>query len=378
MITFKIPEMTFWLGLLFCLSVQNVCCSFRSLSYGPTHLSVLDLILGAQGVPALNSPPLSSNSRDVFFFFSVSLFKTPICLLCWGPKWHYKNSFVCCDFWCSVRGPCDRSPLWWAVLLVYWSHLLPHCSDWEPSITCTGVTRELCHPPLPATHSLPPKAPLNEPKVVKVYGQPRLWRCFSVCLAGTGVLCSASLPQPCPCTALVWGGWSRAERAELLWGRVGGSGPSDTAQPRHQPGSLFSALPFLSISPLERAPGALVSLQCSRRRLQGTSCTPPTPVVPLPFCQRLCPAMVGSSSAEGPLLPWWSPAATNSSEPIVVFTDLAFTMGLHFSSHLTAGKPWPCSGRNCVFKGSFPCSFRNILVHIDFVGLKCFVFLQLL
>lgn len=56
------------LGLLFCLSVQNVSCSFRSLSYGPTHLSVLDLILGAQGVPALDSPPLSSNSRDDFFF----------------------------------------------------------------------------------------------------------------------------------------------------------------------------------------------------------------------------------------------------------------------------------------------------------------------
>lgn len=35
----------------------------------------------------------------------------------------------------------------------------------------------------------------------------------------------------------------------------------------------------------------------------------------------------------------------------------------------------------CVFKDSFPCSFRNILARLlrmDFVGLKCFVFLQLL
>lgn len=355
-------------------------CSFRFLSYGPTHLSVLaraqNWILDAQGVSALNSPPVGGNSSDGF---SVSLCKAPICVLCWSPKWHYRNSFVCCDFWCSVRGPCDRSPLSWAVLLLHWSHLL--------SDALMGAINELnlsnhalnepC-PPLPTTHSsLHPRAPLSEsPRLYKLMGSHTSRGVFRVF---AGVLSSASLTQPCPLTTLVWGGWEGQScsvgRGERLW-------PLSPNFPVPTPGTRLALLVLSRASPIQCSP--VLSCRMLGDPSSAAGGVGGDPLYPThcweaagPFWQMLCSThgwqfqCWGSTASLSDLsLPWTDLALS----PFWCLTDLAFTSPPISTAFLLVGII-------CVFKGSFPCSFRNILarlVHMDFVGLKCFVVLQLL
>lgn len=224
------------------------------------------------------------------------------------------------------------------------------------------------------------------------------------------VLSSTTLTQPCPRTTPVWDSWSRwgLGGAELLCGQGWRA-----LAPQTQPSAwalafnpvpthwtrlallVFSHAISMQSSHQEQSPcavlqNAVVSLQCSRRRLEGTSSTPSTAgtsTAPRP-CAFLADALPKPWLAIPVLrircFPGWSLPAVNrpGSESFLVFNWLGFQDGPSLL-------PSPQQANDallpveiiCVFKDSFPCSFRNILarlIRMDFVGLKCFVFLQLL
>lgn len=195
-------------------------------------------------------------------------------------------------------------------------------------------------------------------------------------MAGTGgsLLCQ---PSPAvPLHTLVWGGW---RGAELLCGQGWGAlGPQ--TQPSH---GTSLALSILSCAISVHFTPGTGSLCCGVPAVQQEKAAGHLlyPIhcweASVPFWQRLCPTMVASpvlrvlslpgalllpQKALSPLwclLTWLSPW-TSTSPPISQQANHALLLA------------------ETVFKGSFPPTFRNILVHIDFVELKCFVFLQLL
>lgn len=260
--------------------------------------------------------------------------------------------------------PCGSSPLPWAVLLVYGSHLLPGCFDWEH---WSNQPCPQCAPPLPTTRCLHPKAPLNESRGCKSLWPATCLEEFSVCLFG----CHRRFSAP--------SGAGRAERGRAaLW-----AGGERLWPLRHSPATGAAWLFALSCvipeqsSHLEQAPRAVLSLQ-------GTSCTPSAAGRHLCLSGRaFAQPMAGRSSAEAPLPPWGIFSCHKQAlSPLWCLPGLAFNMDLHFPSRLHSGQtmPLPLVETLCVQR-LFSLLFQKHLtrsVHMDLVGLKCFVFSHLL
>lgn len=382
LILLKPWRLLFWLRLLSCLPVQNTNCSFRFLSYGPTHPSVLAQTQDLIHKVFLPSFPLQSVDTPGMVFLFPCL-RLPYASCAEVPNDITKITLFAVNFGCSVRGPSDRSPLSWAVLWVYWSHLLSHCSHWEPSISCISVT-------------VPSPSYQPTPSTLKHH-----WTGHQGCKSLQFLRClfcchrrfSAPAASPSPALSPPLSGKLQQVRAErgraALW--AGGEALAPQTQPQLPaqcpptgPAWLFALSQFQSSAHSRSSStgcAAVLSHPCSAA---GGGWRGPPELCPLLGDTCAFQTGFGSLKPHGWQFQCWGSTAslghlflsqTNLSP--FCLTDLAFSMDLPFSSPIsTAGKPCPPSCRNCVFKGSLPCSFRNILarlVHMDFVGLKCFL-----
>lgn len=271
LILLKPWRLLFWLRLLSCLPVQNTNCSFRFLSYGPTHPSVLAQTQDLIHKVFLPSFPLQSVETPGMVFLFPCL-RLPYASCAEVPNDITKITLFAVNFGCSVRGPSDRSPLSWAVLWVYWSHLLSHCSHWEPSISCISVT-------------VPSPSYQPTPSTLKHH-----WTGHQGCKSLQFLRClfcchrrfSAPAASPSPALSPPLSGKLQQVRAETCSvGRGRGSGPSDTAPapspvPTHGTSLALCSQPVsVQCSQQEQLHrlccSAEPSLQCCRRGLEGTS-----------------------------------------------------------------------------------------------------------